>query len=49
VTKAAENFADEEMDEKLITEYGQLLRTHTNYVLINKLLDGKNGQKSTFA
>jgi len=47
MTKAA-NITDEEMDDKLITEYGQLLRTHTNYVLINKLLDHKNSQKNVF-
>ena len=46
-TKAMD-IADEEMEDKLITEYGQLLRTHANYVLINKLLDHKNKQKPVF-
>lgn len=47
-TAKAKNVLDEEMDEKLITDYGQLLRTHTNYVLINTLLERKKDQKQVF-
>jgi len=35
---SSSEIVDDEMDEELVTDYGQMLRSHTNYVLINKIL-----------